>query len=396
MRIRFRRASLSGPASGEVPAVAEPIWDTLKSRLGIWNNRGGQYEWFPRLLNNMILNPGQRLAGRVSDDTATNNMMLDFSSPGLMRIIDTNSDTVIATFSSAGFAATAISPAPASSEALPFSNKIANATLAFRRVLVPAAAEISTTDIAKPYCLAPNCLVYKKTGSAGTLSVSLQASSKPDDLPVSAGLRVMSQGSPNGSGIRFLIPGYSSVAGKNINFSLYHKGPSNLKFYLRIVTEIGGVVALQSVDGANVWTRGNVAKLMPNDGSKWMAVDIHCPSYNNPAYERWDFAGPQVNDTIQPWIFESRPMALEKQALSSLYHEFYAQHNDALAVASLIYNLPFEGPDIPIVEYSSDDSSVFTLTKSATYFNAVRAPRNSAIVPVRFMSYRAPQDVEIY
>lgn len=98
--IRLRRTTRDVPID-PVP-VGGPLWHMIDNKLGIQSEHG--MCWYPGIDSKkklVVLNHEQRLTGKVSSNEQ-NNLALDFGTQGIIRIVDINTDTVVASFSEAG------------------------------------------------------------------------------------------------------------------------------------------------------------------------------------------------------------------------------------------------------------------------------------------------------
>jgi TusA-related sulfurtransferase len=98
--IRFRRTVNEQPV--DPTPIGVGMWHMLDNKLGIMTENG--MCWYPGIDTKkklMVLNQGQRLTGKT-DAGATNNLVIDFATNGTIRIVNIDTDEVIATFSEAG------------------------------------------------------------------------------------------------------------------------------------------------------------------------------------------------------------------------------------------------------------------------------------------------------
>ena len=366
-RIRLRSWSPRATPATEIPAVGEPFWDNIRSCLGVFNNRGGIVEWYPRVFDAFILNRSQPLRG---EDTSgnLNPIALDFNTSGRVSIVNTATGDVIAAFGPGGAAFMAVTSAPPAPVSSFMTNRLVNSGLNVPRRFLPSPTYINTDDdsFVSMNIIRPGWHLWKATGSPGKLSLRVSTSDVPSiagvQVPgIGASLVVTSSGAPTAAGVRLYCYDYASMRGRTLTASAYVKGPSLRKTQLRILTETGGVLATTTYIGTGSWERVFFPFTTPSYTSKWLAFDaLYNPGFDSGSLQDWYVSAPQINESsvIQP--YEARSAEAERALLRSIYHESYRTHDETGSTTPKIYMLDLIDIGLtPRLTYTADDNTSF-------------------------------------
>lgn len=398
-------------------------------RFGWFNNESnGLVSWFPKVDsvgNRFTLNQGQRLSG--TDSTGADNpIVLDWAQAGTLRIIDTTSNTVIGTFNISG----QVFPLGASLGAGSAGNfnYLMNAAFQVRKSLITGPASYSTQDAGllangllpasdtngywrSPVMLAPNWLAFRKNG-AGKAAFSVVAG--PDSIPA---VRAITSGAVTGTGVRMYCYDYASLLQGPFSFSQMMNGPVGSQCTIRVLTELGGIVATKTITGTGAWHAESIdAFNLSNNGSKWLAVDVmYNPGANSIVEATWYAQKPQITLTPNPVPFQARAASVEKTYVASFYQEAkinFESSTNAPSQKAVINTNFVTGFGTPRVDYSfstgesanvNADANVVSLLRPYTgnvSFNGgigIPAPPSSLVAAsVRINAYIVPDtDLEL-
>ena len=309
------------PTEIAMAEVGEPFWDPDNSRLGFFNNRDGNIDWYPITLVNMILNQGQKLSGKDSAN-ATNTIMLDWGTPGNLRIVDTATNTVLAEFNAAS--QTLLNVASVAGGLPGITNLVANASLVVERRLQPFNSGIwsDSTLWANPQVIAPNWFGYRRPGSAGHVRYYLDTT-VPTGLGAAKAARVTAKNAPTGAGVRHFVHSIKNLGGRTVTVSAWIKGPTGSQARMRVCTENGGEVQALAFTANGSWQKKTFTiGALPNDGSSWLAFDsLYTPGFAATDQVEWYVCAPQVNLSAVSMNFEVRPSSLERTMVADLFQE---------------------------------------------------------------------------
>jgi hypothetical protein len=301
--------------------VGQTFWDSLKSRLGVFNNRSGKVEWYPEVTDDLTLNRSQLLRGRDSED-AVNSVVISYDTPGFIKIIHVPSSTVLASFSSAGVV---LHSASLSVNGVPgITNQILNGAMQVKRSLIPFDKSGVMSDMnawTNNNIVAPNWMAYRAPGSAGHVAFYIDP-----DVPAGVGAvnscRIDSKGAPTNAGLRHWLLDIKALIGKTVTLSVYVKGPVGSQCRARVITEMGGEIANINFTGTGSWTRQVITLTLPQDTSRWLAFDsLYRPGHASASPVTWRAAAPQLNNTGDAMTFEPRPADLESALLKGIFAE---------------------------------------------------------------------------
>lgn len=382
------------PNSSEIPDEGEPFWDPLVRRLGVWSgDNDGEVCWYPIISPTaMRLNAGQVLSG-VDNDGEDNPIVISFATPDQMRFINSRTGTILATISEAGevlhSASSMVTGTPG------FLNKIINASLSVVRSLIPAGT-YNTIDpsFVSPSMMAPNCYAWQTPSSAGNLAFSL-STEVPSNVGAHRSVKIDASQAPNSAGVRWFILDYPSFVGHTISASIYTKGTEGFESRLRVVTENGGEVGAIVITGTGSWLRSSVTCALPNDGSTWIAVDLHNPGRNDPGDNTWYVTAPQFYDNNVVPPFENRPSDLEASLVASLYSERYFMYEGSAGLPKHIVPLGLRPSSLtPRTILLADDSSSFSVVEAKSSHVEVSRTPAAGTTGLKVIAHYAPFSTE--
>lgn len=320
--IRLRRYTQDDPI--DLPQVGGMGWHLLDEKFGVFN--GTKMAWYPGVratLKMMVMNTGQRLAGK--DSTGANNpIVIDYSTPGSMKIVDTSSDTVLAEFNANG--ATYLNPIVQS--VLPGGSLQRTSHPGFLPSLFS-----STTQSSDSFTgfVGPNTYLWKKAaGSSGSAAVRYALKKGGGVLTHSSAdqysLEFAVSAALNNIGLRSWLfdpsLAYDGFANKNKVFvSVW--GPSGYANTLRIGR--AGVYASTTIIGNNNWQRvglelpvHDITQSYPyNAAFEPFAVDW----FYNTTGGTWYLSEPTVQnvDIVQNELYQFRTLA-ERLSVADAYY----------------------------------------------------------------------------
>lgn len=405
----------SAGAVGEVPKVGEPFYDPIIGQFGVFNGRFANseaiIEWgLASVVNKLGVPKGYRLGGFDSTG-GFNNIQLDWSVPGHLRIIDANdSDRVLADHSAAG---SVFANAASETSGLPGPrNRVINSGLSVQRSLIPNQALISTTSNARPnvgqrgienesywenpLLIAPNWFAWKAADSDGDLTFSIDTVDKPAP-GVAASIKVVASGAPNNSGLTVYDYDYDTLGGQIIRPSMLFKGTINHLATVRIRSQVGGLLDEFPITGTGSWVKAQLnGLLLPDDGSKWLAFDVlHNPGYSTPAASTWRVAAPQITIGATPSAYEVRNAAYERAFAAAIWREMLINYDGITELVSNTHTLGFlPGVGTPMADYVANDSTVMNFpTISDGQFTIARD--GGGRCSVQIAAHLVPGDSEI-
>lgn len=272
MHIRFRRGGAL--VTGERPEMGEPIWDSLKSRLGIFNNVGDMIEWYPRSYGGLIqLNAAQYLSGETLSGS-DNNIYLDWGTANELMIRNAVSGAVLARFTDS--ASYLLNPTEGSTTEAGVVQRILNGNLSVLFSSNVPAYPMTTTGMTASKMVIPNWLLWRGTISSGAMSVALDNSDAPPGTQRS--FLVNSSGAPNNSGLRSFIYDYGVVRNREIVVYGSYKGPNGRSCVLRVSNQFGEIYRQEFGFNA-VWEEKQFAFNVPDVDGKFLAIDfVYAPS----------------------------------------------------------------------------------------------------------------------
>lgn len=339
--IRFRRGQAL--VEGERPLVAEPIWDHSKSRLGMFNNVGDAIEWYPRSYDEILqLNANQFLTGETAAG-GNNNVYLDFSVPNELILRNKVSGVVLARFTDS--AAYLLNPVAAATAEVGIANRAINGNLAIKfRSPAANAYPVSTLGMTASAMIAPNWMLWKATGSSGTMSVGFDEAQKPTGTQRS--FLINATGAVNGAGLRCFIHDYETVRNREVIFYGDYNGPMGRSCIMR-VSNVFGEIFSQEFAFNPLWETKSFAVNIPDVAGQFLAVDfVYAPSRTDPSLVTFRAGkfGISLGQTLPR--YESRSEELERSLASGLFKEG-AIHVNGATVGSIDLGLvPGTGVDL--------------------------------------------------
>ena len=327
--IRFRRGQ--GLVPGEIPAVAEPIWDHIKSKLGMFNNVGDAIEWYPRTYDEVLqLNANQFLTGETAAG-GNNNVYLDFSVPNELIVRNEVSGAVLARFTDS--ASYLLNPVAAATAEVGISNRAINGNLALKfRSPAAAAYPVSTIGLTASVMIAPNWMLWKAAGSSGSMSVGFDEAVHPAGTERS--FLINATGAVNGSGLRCFIHDYETVRNREVIFYGDYNGPMSRSCMMRVSNAFGEIFS-QEFALNPLWETKSFAVNIPDVDGQFLAVDfIYNPSRTNPALATFRAGkfGISLGQVLPR--YESRSEELERSLACGLFKEG-AIHVNGATVGSI-------------------------------------------------------------
>ncbi len=319
--IRFRRTV------NDVPVDPAPIgtafWHMLDYKLGIQSELG--MCWYPGVDTKkklFVLNQGQRLTGKTSGNVK-NDIAIDFSTNGQMRVIDTDTDQVLASFSEAGV----VLANPVVSSVVGGGSLSKGSHPGFVPALFPA-----TTFDSDDYSgfIGPNSYLWKKSGNTGKLTTKiaykagggamthLSAENYTLEVNVSEAL--------NGIGLRswFFEPSlaYDGNANKNKVFiSVF--GPSGQSNTIRVGRD--GSYTELTILGNGAWQRVGIEIPVHARTQSYLYSSANEPFAIDFVYNTtggiWYFSEPTVQhvDVITNELYQYKSLA-ERAAIADAYY----------------------------------------------------------------------------
>ena len=376
--IRIRRGQDNIPP-GEYPRLAEPKYDQIKHRLGIFN--GDAFVWLQRLVGNLaVLNKDQLLTGESSTEDI-GNVVLDFSNQNELIIRNRISGTVLCRYTEAG--TMLHNPVAVSGAEVGLSNLILNGNLAVKFRAAAPSFPIATTNPASQV-IAPNWLLWKKPGSSGNMSVTYDETDFP--YGVERSFLCTAQGAPNSSGLRSYIYDHGTLRNREIVVSGWFKGEAGRSCMMRIGNASGTIAQYEFTFVNNVWQEKYFSTIIPDTPSDYLYIDfVYNPSRTNTALLYFRAAKFAVALGQVPPRYESRSAELERSLLHGVFKEGAVFVNDE-DYASIDLGLE-PGSELDI-HAEADDEVVIT---DANYLGAaVNIPGSTGFKKI---SYRATSTI---
>lgn len=385
--IQFRR--LSAIPSGEIHYPGEPLWDPAKSRFGVFNNRTATaVEWYPRIVGDkMLLNQSQTLGGE--DSTGTENpLYLDFNTPGMVKIRNRITSTVVAQFAESGTIFN--SAVSLTTPYLGMINRSLNGNLSVLKTV--GALTLADTNViaTRSYCVAPNWHIWKQAGTNGRMTIAYDTVDKPFTSCPRV-FQVNSFSNPNSSGLRSYVYDTRSMVGKQVTVSYWIKGVVGRINHRRIITSGGTTLANDSYTATGNWDRVSSTFTVPDDNSVCLFIDVlYNPASNGLGSSLWKVGGLQTEYGAGPSNFENRPADFESSLCLSVYSEGQVYTPSATGYAS--GSMPIALPASAVVETynETDPSKPVSVSSKTKYGFLANVPGASGPCVVRYAAYAYP------